>query len=345
MSHGRSGLDCHGELEKQESRIQTKLLLQGIEPGRVIELIQRRIADPGAEPDRKLAVVVEGGAMRGVYTAGALLALHLLKAQRAFDAVYGTSSGAVNAAHFLSGRGHLKAATYYKALVDGRFFHPLRIHRAVDIDYFVDDVLQKSFPLEMEQVIASPVPLRIALLNCTDGRGEVVTLPSTPAEAWQVIRACVCMPLVYNRTVMIGGKEFADGGMPIPFPLEAAIEDGCTDLLVLLSHDPNVPARMEAAIFRALYGRFFARGRWKLVEIYDQWPATINRLSDMAMGKIPLKSGVRVATISPIDPVVKSSTMSVPLLRRACHEMARQTLACFAADDAGLDSLIAEGIV
>lgn len=321
------------------------MLLQGIGANKVIDLIKARIANPAIEPDRKLALVAEGGAMRGVYTGGALLALHLVRATRVFDVAYGTSSGAVNVGHFLSGNGHLKVATYYKALVDGKFFHPLRLHRVVDIDFFVDHVLRRMIPLELERVLAANTPLRIALLNCTDGCGEVVTLPQNLSNAWDVIHASVSMPLVYNRTVKIEGKEYADGGLIIPFPFEAAIEEGCTDLLVLRSSDPNVLIKPDHAIFRALYAWFFARGQKELVDIYTRWPETINRLSALAAGRLPIKNGVRVATISPVDPKVRSNTMNRSLLRQACHDMARETLALFDGDEQALNTLIAEGIV
>ncbi len=320
-------------------------MLQGTDPQAVIQLIRARIADPRCHPERKLALVVEGGAMRGVYTGGALLGLHLLDASRAFDVVYGTSSGAVNAAHFLSGRGHLKAATYYKALVDGKFFHPLRLHRLVDIDYFVDQVLRDRIPLEIERVQASKTPLQIALLNCTDGCGEMRALPATLPEAWNVVRACVSMPLVYNKTVTIDHKQYADGGLPIPFPLTPALSDGCTDLLVLRSRDPRLPVKRHLGIFRLLYGRFFARGQTALMDIYDEWPTNINHLSDLAAGKLPLPAGVRIATVSPADQRVKSSTMNTTLLRAACHEMAREIVEIFGGDTRELDALITQGIV
>jgi predicted patatin/cPLA2 family phospholipase len=321
------------------------MLLQGVNAQEVIQLVRERIVDPRSHPERKLALVVEGGAMRGVYTGGTLLGLHFLDAGRAFDVVYGTSSGAVNAAHFLSGLGHLKAATYYKALADGKFFHPLRLHRVVDIDYFVNRVLRDTIPLELERVMATKVPLRIALLNCTDGHGEVVALPQTLPEAWNVITACVSMPLVYNKTVTLGGKQYADGGLPIPFPLQEAIQDGSTDLLVLRSRDPRILVNGHLAIFRVLYGRFFASGKKELMDIYDQWPATINRLSAMASGGQPVKAGVRIATISPDDQRVRSSTMNTTLLRRACHHMARETLTLFGGDTRELDAIIALGVV
>ena len=320
-------------------------MLLGAHPQNVIEVIKARVKDPSACLDRKVALVVEGGAMRGVYTGGSLLGLHLASTTRVFDVVYGTSSGAVNAAHFLSGQGHLKAATYYKVLADGKFSHPLRLHRVVDIDFFVGGVLQNLIPLELERVLGQKTPLHVALLNCTDARGEVMRLPDHLATAWDVIKACVAMPVVYNRTIAIGGKQYADGGIPIPFPLQAAIDDGCTDILVLRSRDPyrRVPQRFITA--RWLYACVFARGRRGLLDLYDQWPNTLNRLGEIAAGNLMSKSGPNIATIAPTSPRVKSSTMNKVALRQACLEMAQETLALFGGDSKELAALEARGII
>ncbi len=44
----------------------------------------------------KSALIVQGGCMRGVFSAGSLIALEKLGLSQAFDAVYGSSGGAVN---------------------------------------------------------------------------------------------------------------------------------------------------------------------------------------------------------------------------------------------------------
>ena len=79
--------------------------------------------------------------------------------------MYGTSAGAVNAAHFLSGVGHQKVDTYYRFLADGRFFNPRRWRKIIDIDFFVDQVLTTLRPVEVEQVLASPSTLWAAVAD------------------------------------------------------------------------------------------------------------------------------------------------------------------------------------
>src|SRR5207244_13520104 len=82
-------------------------LLAGTHRRRVIDLILERAAAAGRnppDPSRKLGLVIEGGGMRGVISAGSLLALDLLGFREIFDEIYAASAGGVNAAYFLSGQ-------------------------------------------------------------------------------------------------------------------------------------------------------------------------------------------------------------------------------------------------
>src|SRR5690349_17309647 len=109
--------------------------LSGHRPTNVLDVIRQRARSGSRADGHRLAVVVEGGSMRGVYTAGSLLALHIIGLWDLFDNAYGTSAGAANTAHFLSGVGDVKADTFYRILADGRFYNPRRLRKIVDIDF------------------------------------------------------------------------------------------------------------------------------------------------------------------------------------------------------------------
>lgn len=72
-----------------------------------LQLLRQRALSgsrPGQRRDPfKLGLVVEGGGMRGCVSGGALQALTDLGLRDTFDAVYGSSAGAINSTYFLSG--------------------------------------------------------------------------------------------------------------------------------------------------------------------------------------------------------------------------------------------------
>jgi len=68
---------------------------------------------PGARMDgARIALCIEGGAMRGVVGAGMVTGLEELGLTRAFDAVYGSSAGAICGAYFLASQAAIGASIY-----------------------------------------------------------------------------------------------------------------------------------------------------------------------------------------------------------------------------------------
>src|SRR5215469_17428591 len=94
----------------------------------VLEAIAQRQKNgsvPGRrEDDFKIALAIEGGAMRGVVSAGMLAGLEYLGLLPAFDVIYGTSAGAINGAYFVAGQAACGASIYYEDISDAQFMSP-----------------------------------------------------------------------------------------------------------------------------------------------------------------------------------------------------------------------------
>jgi predicted patatin/cPLA2 family phospholipase len=306
-------------------------MLSGVEAESVIELVRRRIGDPArqATGNRRIGLVVEGGAMRGVYTAGSLLGLHHVGAAHAFDAAYGTSAGALNLAHFLSGEGPNKIAAYYQILTSPRFYNPKRIHKVVDIDYLVKKVMREDFPLEFDKLWSCPTVFKVGVLNYDSAEGEVVELPRNEVDAWKLLHATVALPILYNRTVEFRGSRYSDGGMIVPFPLRQAISDGMTDILVLLTHNPAIAPDPRAKTTRALYRTLFAKKRSDLMKVFDGWPEQMRSLQMLLSGEELPDPPVRIAVIAPRSELIPRTAMDRDILRGCCEQMAAEVLRIF----------------
>lgn len=322
--------------------------LTGHDPGPVLELVLRRTRAARERDSHRLALVVEGGAMCGIYTAASLLALHALGAARAFDDVYGTSAGAVNAAHFLSGRGEHKVDTYYRCLVDGRFIDFLRPLKAVDIDFFVDEVLTLLRPVECEAVLSSGSRLWIGVGDYATAASRIFTADGDAARLMNLLRATVAMPVVYNRLVRVGDVRGFDPGFFRPFPLHEALEHGATHVLVLLARADDHVAPTTRLWQRALFGARFARGSPALRELFADSPARSNALRDLAHGRACLPPGfehVHVAALAPRTPRVERACQDPQLLREELVRVARGALQLLGGTPERLDAWTAAGIV
>ena len=74
-----------------------------------------------------IALVLEGGGMRGAVAAGMVSALEDLGMSDAFDSIYGTSSGAIAGAMFLARQSTMGVDTYCEDLVNGPFIRYRRV--------------------------------------------------------------------------------------------------------------------------------------------------------------------------------------------------------------------------
>src|SRR2546425_8993330 len=133
--------------------------LYGVNPTYTIDLLKERArrAKQGRKPadGRKVGLVVEGGAMRGVISCAALMGLEELGMTEVFDEVYGASAGAVNAAYFLAGQAGYATTIYYQQINNTRFIRRLWHRKVVDIDDLFDSIIAGDRPLDVEKVLAS----------------------------------------------------------------------------------------------------------------------------------------------------------------------------------------------
>ena len=106
----------------------TPVALSGIRPEAAIANIRRRFGkdSSNAGDGRKLGLIVEGGAMRGIFSCGGGIALELLGLSRAFDEVYACSSGAINAAYFVAGQAAYSVSIYCDEVNNRNFINLLR---------------------------------------------------------------------------------------------------------------------------------------------------------------------------------------------------------------------------
>jgi predicted patatin/cPLA2 family phospholipase len=234
----------------------------------VLELLSARQASGSRADGARLALVIEGGGNRAAYSAGMAIAIEELGLTECFDAVYGTSGGALNGAWLLTGEGRkwlpLWASPEYAA---ERVVDPKRLLRGgpmVDVETLLHHVYVNVFPMDFEAVLASPVSLHPM---ATDARtGEAVDLRPTIHDRRSLqaaLRASASLPLLAGRPVRIEGGRYVDGGLVAPVPFRAALEQGATHVLVLRTRRAGQAVEqaegLQRLVMEAWFGAF-ARG-------------------------------------------------------------------------------------
>ncbi|GAB3413622.1 patatin-like phospholipase family protein [Flindersiella endophytica] len=202
----------------------------------------------------RVGLAIQGGGMRGVVTGAMLTALEELGLHRAFDAIYATSSGALNAAYFLGGQTWRPLQIYWNHLSTPRFVDPRRLFTGdvLNLDYAFDNVLGELEPLDYDSVLDSKVPLHVAVTLVDELRTEVVSEFRSKQDLIDALRATTWLPIAIRGTAGFRGRRAIDGSMLTIHPYRLALADGCTHVLSLSSRPVGGRGR-ELPLTRAFW--------------------------------------------------------------------------------------------
>jgi predicted patatin/cPLA2 family phospholipase len=246
--------------------------LFGTRPEAAIANIRARYGKDArsAADGRKLALIVEGGAMRGVFSCGSGVALESLGLTQSFDEVYACSSGAINAAYFLAGQAAYSVSIYYDEVNNRQFINPLRIKNILDMNFLFDEVIAKRKPLDVGRVLASPSRLHISITDAHTGAGFLVDGRDSRYTLLDSLRASATHPLLSERSRRLGDRDCFDGGFANPLPIADAVESGCTDILLLLTRGSDYVDPRPGFLLRTLFKWRCARGNATLIAAGEQ---------------------------------------------------------------------------
>ena len=224
----------------------------------VLRLLRDR-ARSGSKPGRRadglrIALAIEGGGMRGTVSAGMALALRDQGLLPAFDAVYGSSAGAITGAWLVSSRpdgmrGWANPA-YARTLI--RWSALLRGRPVADVRTLIEVLYQTEHPMDFESVLGSEVPLHpLATDATTGGAADLRPLIGDPAELRLALRASASLPFLAGPPVTLRGRRFYDAGVAESIPLRTPLAQGATHLVVLRSRPARGPAVTAGDMARA----------------------------------------------------------------------------------------------
>jgi predicted patatin/cPLA2 family phospholipase len=259
-----------------------------------VALVLRERADgrsrPGKRDDpHRVALVLEGGGMRGVVSAGMTAALERLGMAPAFDLVVGSSAGAINGAALLAGAAGEATAAYCGPLASRSFVNPLRVLRGKPV-IDVNDVFKFVARVDVaghERVTSAAADLHCIAVDIESARPVDLHGMRTERELWDALLASSRMPWAGGPPVEIGGRRYLDGGMASPVPVAEAISAGATHVLVLQTRPYGIPRKSASRIGDRLIERHLRQLNPALVTVYRDRIAEYERI----VGDIARRSG------------------------------------------------------
>lgn len=180
------------------------------------------------------ALIVEGGAMRGIFASGVLDAF-VESHHYPFDFVMGVSAGATNLVSYLSKQPRRSHHIITELACSSDFLDPLRFVKGgdlVDVSWLWR-TSRYRFPLDLDTFSASPIPFYAVTTDVATG--EAVYLPVRPDNMDEVLTATCALPVVQHETPSVDGRPMADGGISDSIPVIEAYRRGARRMTVVLS--------------------------------------------------------------------------------------------------------------
>ncbi len=168
----------------------------------------------------KRGLVLEGGAMRGLFTAGVLDVF--MENGVSFDGVVGVSAGACFGCNYKSGQARRVIRYNRRFAKDPRYCSWKSLLTTGDL--FNADFCYRELPLKLDvfdaaAYEANPMEFHVVATDCATGKSVYQKLEKADEAAFRWIQASASMPVV-SRPVRIGEGEYLDGGLSDGIPLK-----------------------------------------------------------------------------------------------------------------------------
>ncbi|MGW0521844.1 patatin-like phospholipase family protein [Crossiella sp. NPDC003009] len=233
----------------------------------VLQLLRdrkRQGSTPGHREDNaRLVLLIEGGSSRGAYSSGMTVPIEQLGLLPMFDAVYGSSAGALNAAWLLCGRAESTMHAWWDPVVMGTTIslrRALRLRPVVDTRFLVHTVYTQIMPMGFQEILDSPVEFHPI---ATDARtGQAVDLHPRlrdQASIQAALRASTAMPILAGEPVEFDGRSLVDAGLSEAIPVRTALAQGATHILALRTRRADETSAPPSLGERLVASRWFAR--------------------------------------------------------------------------------------
>ncbi|MCR5791544.1 MAG: patatin family protein [Lachnospiraceae bacterium] len=271
----------------------------------------------------KTGLVLEGGAMKGMYTAGVLDVF--MDEGITFDGIIGVSAGAIFGVNYLSGQKG-RAIRYNKRFNGDKdymgFRTMLKTGNIINTEYAYERVPRDLDPFDNETYTNSEVPFYAVTTDIKTGKPVYHQITDVFAQM-DVIRASGSMPFVSKpvtlsvRDEMTGEETISqhlDGAITDSIPFEKFAKMGYEKQVVVLTKDITyvkgaIPAWMAKLRYRK-YPEFAKR----IMERHIMYNGTIERLKQKE------KEG-KVIVIRPSQPITISKIESDPAKLQAVYDL------------------------
>ena len=205
--------------------------------------------------EHKTTLVLEGGAMRGLYSA-AVLDIFMENGIN-IDTIYGVSAGALFGLNYKS-RQIGRALRYnLKYAHEKNYMGLYSLITTGDImnrDFCFKKLVYELDKLDFETYKNNPVDFYAVVTNMRTGTPEYIKIDDADRDL-EYFRASGSMPFV-SKPVEVNGNMYLDGAMTDAVPFKKVLETGCEKIIVILTRPLGYRKKKSYLPYKLVYGKY-----------------------------------------------------------------------------------------
>ena len=194
----------------------------------------------------KTGIVLEGGALRAIFSSG--VCDGLLEGNIMPDYLIGVSAGIAYGVSYLSRqpRRNLEVVTTYAS--DHRYMGMNNLADKRNRSYFglkfaYDTIPNELIPFDYDAFAAYPGQVEAVVTNLNTGKADYMEVPRLDRNS-QLLQATCAMPLMFP-IYHLNGQPYLDGGIADSIPWRRAMDQGCDRVMVVMTHPRDYVRKQE----------------------------------------------------------------------------------------------------
>lgn len=254
--------------------------------------------------DRKerIIVIIPGGGQQGIFPTGVAQAIHESKLTSGIHTIVCASAGAGTGWFLIAGE-EKAGDIFTKRNPDNEMIKVGRGRPLLD-NRTLATMFRDDYPVDPELIRQSKTRLLVGLTSWNTGE-EVMIDAGKLKNPLSAVVGTMLLPFISgfpSPVVKIDGVRYCDGGLPNPLPIDKALEQDPTHILVLALQPleyriPHIPG------FKTALTRLTRAGLLpKVCELLAAFPEKVNQGYDQLLQDLEgdaQVNGVKIATIAP----------------------------------------------
>ena len=185
----------------------------------------------------KIALVIEGGGFKSVFSAGVLDSF-LINKFNPFDIYIGVSSGAMCLSYYVASQYKTYFSLSKAVSVNARFLsyrHAFSEQGYMDLE-FLTKYARENNPLELQKIKESTKNKNFYVVATNLDNAKAVYLEPNKKNFYKCLKATASLPFFTKGSCEINGMNLMDGAWSDPIPAKSAIDFGANKIIVIRPH-------------------------------------------------------------------------------------------------------------